>query len=118
MRLPKFRLKNKKNNWVHFSVFHNGVSTENFNEKTLGEFTGLLDRHGVEIYEGDIVTMKSYNHSFQNKYKYEVYYSETEARFKFRNNIVFPNKVDSDNTTRHSFEVIGNIHENPELIDN
>jgi len=77
--------------------------------------TGMKDIHGKEIYDGDLIKMKSYSFSHLDKYNYEVYYKSEEARFKFRNNQNYPHNSDSDSTGFHSFEVIGNIYENKEL---
>ena len=61
--------------------------------ETVGQFTGLLDKNGKEIYEGDI-----YNYNNPNA----IYC--VGGRF-------------ADNENRPSdVKVIGNIHDNPELL--
>jgi len=74
------------------------------------EFTGLLDRFGVEIYEGDIVkdgyygtcmVLWSGGWSIKHISGGVKYYNYSQR---------IPNK------TSQTFEVIGNIHENPELL--
>jgi uncharacterized phage protein (TIGR01671 family) len=75
----------------------------------LMQFTGLLDRNGVEIYEGDIVRGIKNHH---DDVITEVYWDEDNAGF-----IPFHDNYEVDwATDRQEFEVIGNIYENPELL--
>lgn len=85
-----------------------------FNEliqsSTVGQFTGLHDKNGVEIYEGDILGEKG-RHEEDNIYVCE--YISDEARFLFTSpydgeSFIFDEVSD--------LEVIGNIYQNPELL--
>ncbi len=77
----------------------------------LEQFTGLKDKNGKEIYEGDNVQFEG-----EGGAVYEVVYDDDVAAFAVHN----------WDTTTHTFfyelgeeeevVVIGNIHENPELI--
>jgi len=77
------------------------------------QFTGLHDRNGKEIYEGDICKGKAYG--FPNSPKRLI--GAVEYRYN-RYDIVgvkqYKGLVDELNTT---YEVIGNIYENPELLE-
>ena len=70
---------------------------------TVGQFTGLTDKNGKKIFEGDIV-------KYENKI-YEIKYLEKYARFAPSNeSTVF--MVCAFN----HLEVVGNIYDNPELL--
>lgn len=84
--------------------------------ESVGQFTGLKDKNGKEIYEGDILS---------EKWKVEVYCSITGAYMvKFHNNPKGnkPEKLHTylqKRTTAgcpEDCEIIGNIYQNPELL--
>lgn len=83
---------------------------------TVGQFTGIVDRNGVEIYEGDII--QTYD-SEGKPILHEVYYLEREARFATKL-IGYENLNEGSLTQKWinelNFEVIGNIFDNRELL--
>ena len=89
------------------------------------QFTGLTDKNGKEIYEGDVLSL----HSFYERLGSNLGVEEAEAEGTFE--VVYNNdcvcfdakkiKSNVDGWTLfidsiEDWEVIGNIHENPELL--
>ncbi len=134
MRTIKFRAWDKKNRYMS-TMFDEwfahpetysidcGISFgDTFNHKSkvedfeIMQFTGLLDKNKVEIYEGDIVRMR-----FDDC---ELYWNETNFITRFENGgFVFKLIEEKSNVWDinasegdEQCEVIGDIHQNPELL--
>lgn len=85
------------------------LSSIEVDKDTVGQFTGLFDKNGKEIYEGDII--KGFDITI------EVWYSEDKACFMAEMKEPQNDMVDilgGYDTAR--MEIIGNIYDHPELI--
>jgi uncharacterized phage protein (TIGR01671 family) len=97
-----------------YHVISIGVISE-----TVGQFTGLLDKNGVKIFEGDICNVwrsVSAKGELRGKYIYPmpVVYSADNCQFALEDK---PNKILYQIHHFGAVEVIGNIHKSPELLE-
>lgn len=94
--------------------------------KTVGQFTGLTDKNGVKIFEGDILSCNDYPYTSdgnQNYYAEVVWFDKNAAfgLYTFKNPMSKVRGVSEgcdyiDDFTSDVWEVIGNIYDNPELL--
>jgi uncharacterized phage protein (TIGR01671 family) len=95
------------------------METIEVDRETIGQFTGLHDKNGKEIYEGDIVAFEDSD----GGYEYQDIVINTgiveygELGFYFTNRVAVEMEDFYIKDGRcDEIEVIGNIHDNPELI--
>ncbi len=96
-----------------------GVSIEDLNEIVALQYTGLKDKNGREIFEGDILIYKlDYNESQGGQLDNEIDYVHFDhATFFWGNKLKCAlNEYLTGKNNTVDLEIIGNIYDNPELI--
>lgn len=105
-----------------------GLYTENkVDPDTVGEFTGMRDKHGKKVFEGDIVRRRdsAFGYIDVGVVKYDCHLGafvlecEDDGRIyqcTFKKDFSYNDgKCTIEGT--YSYEVIGNIYDNPELLN-
>jgi len=120
MRTIKFRGRRLDNGkwWYGSLVILNGryfifndEGRYEVSSATVGQYTGLKDKAGQEIYEGDILCVTS---DFGEIYNREVYYLDDGFRIHLDDETEIQSIVRA--VESYDAEIIGNIHDNPELL--
>lgn len=85
---------------------------------TVGQFTGLTDKNGKKIFEGDIVNIGEHNQMVNGRYR--AIYDTTNHCWGLERSAEHHHHYftfSELNGFAESSEVIGNIHDNPELLE-
>ena len=134
MREILFRGKRVDNGeWVQGDLYHRNeeVLINNFHEgfnlaiipETIGQYTGLTDKNGTKVFEGDIVkcTDTQYDYEFiavvlfgnpNGEYNWGFQLKRVSGAGANTDILLWVEMED----TGALIEVIGNIHDNPELL--
>lgn len=124
MREIKFRGKNK-DGWYYglltymfssYAISH--VEDENIvdliDQETVGQYTGLKDKKGVEIYEGDVLEIVC-NFPFRKETILDVVEFD-ESLFMYSCSDWALYEL-NNNEGKQYFKIVGNIYDNPELLE-
>ena len=119
MREILFRGKDIANNW-HYGVplvftedYVCITAPHTYNKavipETVGQYTGLTDKNGKKIFEGDILK-GSWNTVLI------VFYDDISASYRVKTPLGSEREISYYGDQNH-LEIIGNIHDNPELLE-
>lgn len=119
MREIKFRVWDKINKkWIkHFNIDLLNINIFSLPNIEINQYTGLKDKNGKEIYEGDIIIDK-----VGPKIKMVVKWDEEISGFRSFGQYNGENYIGYvghfNKAGKNTCEVIGNIYENKELLRN
>ena len=120
---PSFRAWDKLNNEMYvveqinfdcgeFESIGYGITNLRGADKIeLMQSTGLCDKEGTEVFEGDIL-----HHQIQTEYTFIVKYDKDKGRW-YGDGISHTYRIDIAKRFLPYYKVIGNIYENPELLE-
>jgi uncharacterized phage protein (TIGR01671 family) len=87
-----------------------------FKEVVLMQSTGLKDKNGVEIFEGDVLlhTSSSVNHSDTYWHSYVQVYRMNSGAYRIKGKHIYDTELMS---ARNRIEVVGNIYQHQNLLE-
>lgn len=107
--------------WISHHNDEGELTHEEVHFKTVGQLTGLIDKNGVEIYEGDILTADRYPYKDNGKRNYDLVVEWVFNSWQGIMTLVnkdkrgisdgINNELPEGESGVISFEVVGNIHD-------
>ena len=88
--------------WADYRIYRCNIE-----EVEIEQSTGLKDKNGKEIYEGDIL-------EDERKFRSVIKWDSSQAKFIYEKD---PSMVFYQGHVGANMKIVGNIHENPELLD-
>ena len=125
--IPKFRCFDKDTKTIHevvaidfrdWRVYYEAYGLRSYwnNNSVIMQSTGLHDKNGVEIFEGDILKLHAIFLAPDDKIGYLEYSPKYGYSIIFEGNRLYRQEYWAS-TNKLNYEVIGNIYENPELLE-
>ena len=128
--VPKFRAWDKARNEMNYKVMVGNCDTDDENwtcpiiwieerqdwlhfddYDSIMQSTGLCDQEGTEVFEGDIL-----HHQIQTEYTFIVKYDKDKGRW-YGDGLSRTYRINITKEFLPYYKVIGNIYENPELLE-
>ena len=94
--------------WDNNTGFYHLCNSHKVIPETIGQYTGLTDKNGKKIFEGDVVKGKD---NLVNDLEVYGYIDHKNGSF-----VIVGDFVTHYRWLDYDVEVIGNIHDNPELV--
>lgn len=117
---------------VHIVQYYKGAGGQEVIPETVGQYTGLTDKNGKKIFEGDIVRTQLFSDKpYSSKAKYKQHIGVVEYRVRHFKNSFYEQDYEGKWIVKISdygkftccnwneffkCEVIGNIYDNPKLL--
>lgn len=128
MKEIKFRVWNGKKmlEWdTDIAAYHSngivalmsgGMAFPGRGDSALMQFTGLRDKNGREIYEGDIISYEMHTRYLLNSFTSPVEWDASLACYR-AGDVVFARSDEPEYDIFPHMEVVGNIYEHPHLLE-
>ena len=102
------------NLWLMHYQKHQPIITDNnavsydVDPSTVGQYTGLTDKNGKKIFEGDIMAFTAYGFDYVGTVEFA--YGSASVMCEHANPFL------DQAVSKHGAYIIGNMHDNPELL--
>lgn len=97
-------------------VVFDGSVGDHYDDFPIMQYTGLKDSKGVEIYEGDILRCYHWTNGFVFYLDGSYHVSSDQVSLDYENHTTYDH-LNSDLIADNTLIVIGNIYDNPELLN-